>query len=195
MFYDISEFPFLEKILKNADAIANEFGQKKDDPLLQNLMHDTTPIHNRHIEYWAKDGGFHVDQIGYDVGYGNAMPFVLFKKGFPIKQYDPHQMLPYTMEQILTVPGINFSAFFRLPPAGGTNEHVHIPKNLIFHLCLFDMVGESVMRCDGQEKIMKARGDYAIFDYTKPHSSFNYGQTSRLNLVIDFTPEPHIFKS
>lgn len=187
MFYDIRLFPFLESIVSNVDAIAHEFELRKNEPFMADFVNAPLPELKSHTEHWIKESGIDAANTGYDARDGSWSSFPLYKKGFPIKWYDAENSFPVAFKHILNVPGVNFSSFFRLAPGSGTKEHAHKLSNLIFHLCLFDVEGDSVLSCDGEDKIIKKKGDYAIFDYSKPHSSFNYGKNDRINFAIDFS--------
>jgi aspartyl/asparaginyl beta-hydroxylase (cupin superfamily) len=187
MFYEIDHFPFLKTLVDKVDLFSKEFEQQKKQPLLADFLNASLPELNSHTHYWIKEGGFDSTQIGYDARDGSWASFPLFKKGFPIKWYDVEKSFPETYKHILSVPEVNFASFFRLAPDSGTKEHVHTVSNFIFHLCLSDPDGESVLKCDGHEKIFQKKGDYALFDYSKPHSSFNSGKKDRINLVVDFS--------
>jgi aspartyl/asparaginyl beta-hydroxylase (cupin superfamily) len=189
MFYPIDKFPFLEQIRRNVDAIAMEFEAQMKTPLLHNFMHSEEPEIHAHSDYWIKEGGFSSGQIGYDARDGSWGSFPLYKKGFPIKWYDVEKTFPKTFANVMTVPNVNFSAFFKIAPGAGTKEHKHAQQNLIFHLCLFDIEGHSVLTCNGEEKVLSKKGDCAVFDYSKAHSSFNFAKQTRINLIIDFTAD------
>jgi len=193
MFYDIKDFPFLQEIVANTDQIQREFlTLHKTSTFLDEFYSFPVDIpgneRTRHVEYWVRDNGFHPDQVGYDSRDGEWMALTIFKNGFPIKWYNVEEKFPTAYRQVMKVPQVNFSAFFRLAGEAGTKEHTHTNRNLIFHLCLFDLNGESVMNCDGDQRILKKKGDWCIFDYSKPHSSFNYSKDDRVNLIVDFTP-------
>lgn len=194
MFYNLDSFPFLKTLVDNVDIVGKELMDLKNSSNLLDKFFDyppDTPLSETtsHVDYWIREGGFHPDQIGYEARNGEWVAFALYKVGFPIKWMDVEKLFPFTYQQIIKVPNANFAAFFRIAPNSGSNEHQHNKANLIFHLCLFDLDADSVMRCDGEEKILRKKGDWCIFDYSKPHSSFNYSSGDRINLVIDFTPE------
>ena len=65
--------------------------------------------------------------------------------------------------------------------------HWHLPKNLIFHLTLFDTDGISTITCNEATRNCARRGDCLIFDYTYPHSASNQSLKDRINLMVDFT--------
>lgn len=186
MFYEIENFPFLKNMVNNVDLFAEEFLRQKGQPFISDFLNAPLPELNSHSQYWIKENGIDSSQIGYDARDGSWSSFPLYKKGFPIKWYEVEKAFPLISEGISKVPDLNFSAFFRLAPGSGTKEHRHAAANLIFHLCLSDVDGESVLACDGKEKIISKKGDYALFDYSKPHSSFNSGKTDRINLIVDF---------
>jgi len=187
MFYNPLDFPFLARIIDNKQAIINEFTAKIKSDLLHNFLQDEVPILHSHTEYWIKEGGFDSETIGYDSRIGTFGSFPLFKKGFPIKWCDIESEFPVMLSHIKSVPKVNFSALSRLGINSGLDEHVHCNKNLIFHLCLTDVQGISILRCNGKERVLSRPGDYALFDYSLPHSSFNYGKSDRINLAIDFS--------
>lgn len=186
MFYDIKEFPFLEAILRDTDKLAAELEAKMKLPFMENFFATTLPDLNSHTEHWIRENGLEASQSGYDARDGSWASFPLYKKGFPIKWYDVHDSFPETIARIERVPSVNFAAFFKITPGSGTLEHAHNESNLIFHLCLSDVGGESVITCNGEQKIIRQKGDWCIFDYSLPHSSFNSGSKDRINLIIDF---------
>lgn len=186
MFYDIKKFPFLKELVDNVDLFADEFSRQKEQAFISDFLNAPLPELNSHSQYWIKENGIDSSQIGYDARDGSWSSFPLYKKGFPIKWYNVEETFPLIHQRIKNVPKLNFSAFFRLAPDSGTKEHQHTASNFIFHLCLFDVDGESVLTCDGKEKVIRKKGDYALFDYAKPHSSFNFGKTDRINLIVDF---------
>ena len=62
--------------------------------------------------------------------------------------------------------------------------------DLIFHLVLDDLDGDDCMiTCGGQSRRTSRRGDWVLFDYSQPHSSFNRTTRSRINIILDFTPD------
>jgi aspartyl/asparaginyl beta-hydroxylase (cupin superfamily) len=186
MFYDIKDFPFLENIVANTDLLALELESKMNLPFMANFFATTLPDLNSHTEHWIRENGLEAEQAGYDARNGSWASFPLYKKGFPIKWYDVNTEFPETISLINSIPKVNFAAFFKITPGSGTQEHVHLESNLIFHLCLSDVGGESVITCNGKNKIIKQKGDFCLFDYSLPHSSFNYGKKDRINLIIDF---------
>lgn len=191
MFLDIKDFPALKYLVDHVDDYALEFENNYKN---NNLLHEFLTSKPRefipnHIKYWTRENGIYPDQIGYEDEDVALIAFPLYKTGFPINWYDPIKAFPKLYEDILKVNGINFSAFFRLSPGLEVLEHAHNQANYIFHLCLFDIDGESKLICNGHEKILKKKGDYALFDYSLPHSSINRSKTERINLVIDFTPK------
>jgi hypothetical protein len=188
MFYDIEKFPFLKEIVRNADELADEFFSQMQLPFMADFISAPLPGLNSHTEHWIRENGLESTQTGYDTRDGSWASLPVYKKGFPIKWYDVDTAFPKIISSVLSVPGVNFAAFFKITPGSGTKEHAHQESNLIFHLCLSDVGGESVMNCNGHEKIISKKGDWCIFDYSLPHSSFNHGKNDRINLVIDFDP-------
>jgi hypothetical protein len=187
MFYDVNDFSFLRPFLERSALLSEEFRKQAGTPLLHNFMHATQAEIHSHVDYWIKEGGFAEEQIGYDARDGSWSSFPVYKKGFPIKWYKAEETFPLLSSMLQDVPGLNFSALFRIAPQSGSKEHTHQQKNLIFHLCLCAPEGESVILCDGEKKVLSRRGDHVLFDYSRPHSSFNYGTKDRINLVIDFS--------
>jgi hypothetical protein len=187
MFYKIEDFSFLIEICKQLKSIQAEFEAQRHNPILRDFYFDKNPVIHSHTEYWIKEGGFDADTVGYDSRIGTFGSLPLYKTGFPIKWFDVHSLFPSIIQHIIDVPNVNFAAFSRLGPNSGLDEHVHAQSNLIFHLCLTDTEGHSVLRCNGEERILSKPGDYALFDYSLPHSSFNYGKADRVNLAIDFS--------
>jgi hypothetical protein len=201
MFYDINQFPFLIELKNNVDVIINEFNQQyKSTTLLSEFANYPMekPLNERtkQIENWVLENGFHPEQTGYDARNGEWTAFPLLKKNEVIDWYEAPKSFPKTFNLIKDIPNLNLAAFFRLASDAGTKEHKHTQKNLIFHLCLTDLDGESKMNCNGQTFILKKKGDFCLFDYSQPHSSFNYAVNERINLAIDFTPAKNFaFKS
>jgi hypothetical protein len=201
MFYNIEQFPFLVNIKNNLNVIINEFNhQYKSTPLLDEFTNypPDKPLNERtkQIENWVFQNGFHPNQTGYDSRNGEWTAFPLLKKDESIDWYDAKVSFPQTLELVKNIPSLNLAAYFRLAPNAGTKEHKHTQKNLIFHICLSDLEGESNISCDGKTITLKKKGDYCLFDYSKVHSSFNYDIKERINLAIDFTPSANfVFKS
>lgn len=187
MFYDVHNFPFLVSIIEQSEILCLEFEQQKKTSLLHGFMNDDLPEIHSHTDYWIKEGGFAAEQIGYDSRNGTFGTFPLFKKGFPIKWYNLHETFPLISNAILSVPNVNFATFTRIAPNSGVDKHTHLQSNLIFHLCLTDVDGTSILNCNGEERVISKKGDYVLFDYSMPHSSFNYGKADRINLAIDFS--------
>lgn len=187
MFYDINNYPFLKPIQDNIDVIVDEFNAQKKKELMQDFLNSTIPEIKSHTQYWIKEGGFDETQIGYDARDGSWASFPLFKKGFPIKWYNVNESFPETIKLIESVPNVNFASFFRLGPNSGAKRHQHLQSNLIFHLCLTDLNNDSELECNGEKKIFRKKGDWCLFNYSLPHSSFNFATENRINLVIDFT--------
>ena len=97
---------------------------------------------------------------------------------------------PLTTGLVADVPALNFCSFFRLAPGAEVLEHRHRHRNLIFHLVLDDLDGDDCMiTCGGQSRRTSRRGDWVLFDYSQPHSSFNRTTRSRINIILDFTPD------
>ncbi len=191
MFYDIEHFPVLQQLRANVDRIAEELYRADSDPVVADFLSETPQVpYYRHVEYWTRDVGIHPEQIGDTPAYGGSIALPLYKRNFPVKDYNPEAAFPFLFPLQLQVPELNFSAFFRLPPESGTREHTHTSRNLIFHLCLSDADGISTLTCAGEQRALGRKGDYVIFDYSKPHSSFNKGRKDRINLVCDFVPPP-----
>lgn len=193
MFYELKDFPFLQNLVDNVDKVTAELNNLRANNTVLDKFFDyppDTPLTETtsHVEYWIKESGIHPDQIGYEARKGEWVAFPLYKKGFPIKWLNMQEAFPFTMSQIMETPGVNFSALFRIAPNSGSNEHAHSQSNFIFHLCLYDLDNDSEMICDGKKKILRKKGDWCIFNYSKPHSSFNYSTKDRVNLIIDFNP-------
>lgn len=186
MFYDIEKFSFLKEIIRNTDMLVDELESQRHEPFMANFFSPTLPDLNSHTQHWIRENALESEQIGYDTRDGSWASFPLYKKGFPIKWYDAESSFPKTLKSILSVPEVNFSAFFRITPGSGTKEHAHKESNLIFHLCLSDVEGESIINCNGVEKSLSRKGDHCLFDYSLPHSSTNKGKKDRINLIIDF---------
>ena len=68
----------------------------------------------------------------------------------------------------------------------GIKSHKHLERHLAFHLCLENLDGHSEIYCGNEKRILKNRGDWAIFDTSVSHSSFNFSNTNRINIAIDF---------
>lgn len=188
MFNDIQSYPFLKVIHSKTEIIVKEFNSQKGKEFMKNFMTAALPEINSHTDYWIKEGGFDETQIGYDARDGSWASFPLFKNGFPIKWYDVDECFPETIKLIRAVPGVNFASFFRLGPNSGAKRHSHLQSNLIFHLCLVDLDNDSELECNDVKTTFRKQGDHCLFNYSLPHSSFNYASIDRINLVIDFTP-------
>lgn len=200
MFYDIKQFSFLETIRDNFEIVLNEFKKNyKVTPLMDHFAFhpQELPLHNKtkEIENWVYENGFHPEQTGYDARNGEWTAFPLFKKDEPINWYDVKKSFPETFQLVKDIPNLNLAAFFRLAPGSGTKNHHHTQRNLIFHLCMTDLDGESIMNCNGDSRKLNKKGDWCLFDYSKEHSSFNFSDKERINLAIDFTPNETILKS
>jgi hypothetical protein len=187
MFLPIDKYPFLQKLKANTDVIAAEFASQQSAPFMENFLAPKISDLDSHTSYWVKEGGFDSSQIGYDARDGSWASFALYKKGFPIKICDVASCFPVTHRLLLEIPNLNFASFFKLAPSSGTKDHSHSESNLIFHLCLTDLDGKSVLHCGNEEIVMSKKGDYCLFDYSIHHSSFNSSSRNRINLVVDFS--------
>ena len=186
MFYDIKQFPFLQEILDNLDSIIEEFEKVKNKELLSDFIHNDYPEINSHILYYAKDQSITLEDIGYDFRNESWGAFPLYKNGFEIKWYNVLQHFPKTSQLISKVPNTYFSAFVKLTKNKGILPHQHHDKNIIFHVCLYNLYGYSELYCGNEKKVLKNKGDWAIFDASVQHHSINFSNTDRINFVVDF---------
>lgn len=187
MFYSIDNFPFLKPFIDQADLISTEFSTaRKNVQALNAFMLDELPELYSHTDYWSKETGIDGDTLGYDARNGTWGAFPIYKKGFPIKWYDVNKELPIISSLLKDVPELSFSSFMRLGPNSGTAPHAHKLSHLIFHLALFDNPDTSFLKCNEEEITFSKKGQYAIFDYSNMHSSFNSGKIDRVHLTIDF---------
>lgn len=191
MFYDLSEFPFLKKILENRDIIQKEFELNYAHPILMKHFANAPkeyPFYEEAeaINKWVTENNIHPAQKGYDSRIGEWTAFPLYKRNYEIKWYNPKKEFPNTLKLLQDIPKINLAGFFRIKPNSGTKEHAHSQKHFIFHLCLTDLIGESEIICEGERKVLCKKGDWCLFDYSKLHSSFNFSSNDRINFIIDF---------
>lgn len=187
MFYDIKQFPFLQTILDNIDIIIEEFENSTNIELLNDFKHNDYPEINSHILYYAKDQSITLEDLGYDFRNESWGAFPLYKNGYEIKWYNVLEHFPKTLQLISNVPNTYFSAFVKLIKNNGILPHKHNDKNIIFHVCLYDLDGYSELYCGEQKKVLKNKGDWAIFDTSIEHHSFNFSNTNRINFVVDFS--------
>ena len=208
MFFELDDFPFLKKILdsrefirselfdsmeagKQASPMAHALGFWADGETDQDLLAPPSPI----VDEWVRKGGFHPDQIGYDSRGGRWATLPLLSSDKPELHGVSKKYFPLTTSLVADIPSLNFCSFFRLAPGAEVLEHKHRDRNLIFHLVLDDLDGDDCMICcAGQARRTSRRGDWALFDYSQPHSSFNRTTRSRVNIIVDFAPDPQVLE-
>ena len=96
MFIELDQFPQLQNMVKHVDILAVEFENqyKKTSLLHEFLTSKPGQFVPTHIEYWTRENGIYPDQIGYTAEDVALVAFPIFKKGFPIKWYDPQTAFP-----------------------------------------------------------------------------------------------------
>jgi len=189
MFYDIERFPFLQDFINNAELVFNEWNKAlNQSPALHKHIGLHTDL-DAYTDYWVKDNGFHPNQIGYDIREGYYNTFAIFKKGYPIKNYDIPSLFPALSGMLNHIPNMHYAGFFRMEPLSELMPHTHSRKHLIFHVLLNDLEnGACKMICNNKEKELRHRGDAVLFDYSASHATINASTTERINFVIDFNP-------
>lgn len=195
MFYDINKFPALKVIQDNCSVINQELTEaiERDDKVRLIMNPDDIGVEH-YTEFWAKENGFHRDQLGYDIRKGEYAAMAIFKKGFPIKHFNVEELFPRTTELLKTVENLEYSAIFKMYPKTKVDSHTHLRSHLIFHLLLNDLEnGDYYLRCKDESKRIKSKGDYMIFDYSNEHESENSSDSDRYHLIIDFNPNNRSF--
>jgi len=190
MFYDVKDFPFLEEVIKNISVIHQELKNAEvQNPLINSVFNPSDMSLDYYTDHWVADNGFHEKQIGYDIRDGEYATLAIYKKDYPLKQFDSNQLFPKTLELLSSVPGLYYSGFFKMYAGTHLNSHTHTRKHLIFHLLLNDLEnGECVIKCGEETRKMKCKGDTLLFDYSYDHESDNNSDTDRLHFIIDFNP-------
>jgi len=191
MFLNVEDYNFLNEAKSRTDEIAAELKQSLKLARVREILF---PQDNKSIDYytefWAKDNGFHPEQIGHDIRKGDYKTLTLFKQNYPNKLLLVEEIFPLTFSLLKSVPGLHFAAFFRMGPKSALTPHKHSRQHLIFHLLLHDLEnGNSYIRCNNEEKCLSKKGDTALFDYSLLHSSENLCDSDRLNFIIDFNPQ------
>lgn len=189
MFYEISDFPFLQPFINNSEAIFNELLNFQDKlPIQKSKSIVVEPAIDYITEQWVIEGGFHSEQIGYDSRGGMWTSLPIYYKNELAYNSKRKKMFPKTYSLLEEVPHLNFASFFRTKSGCHIKSHKHILKNLIFHVLLQDVGEGCSFLCNGKTRHMSDRGDYVIFDYSYDHSSMNNSPNDRTNFAIDFTP-------
>lgn len=187
MYKPISEFSFLEKLVKHKDEVSKEFfDSAKKLGFLEPFENKKENSFSKYMDYWTKDSGIHREQTGKDYRNGGVFDLPLFKDQFPIKEYSPKDVFPNTMELLNEfLPKIYFACFLKTEPYSGISTHAHTLKHNIFHLLLNDLEFGFEFTVNEEKKILKKTGDYLIFDYSNPHSTSNLSNQCRYGLMID----------
>lgn len=190
MFYDIEDFPALQKIRDQVSVIYDELNKAVEkDPKVKSILHPSHSDLEHYTDYWVKDNGFHEDQTGYDIRKGEYTTIAIYKKDFSIKHFDAQRLFPKTLALLKQVENLHYSAFFKMYPHTKLDAHTHNRSHLIFHLLLNDLEnGEFKLRCGDQWKTMKNKGECLVFDYSNEHESANVSDSDRLHFIIDFKP-------
>lgn len=193
MYYNINEFPFLKNFLHREEEIISEFKKSvaKETTIRDILAPETDNDVDYYTQWWAKDNGFHGDQIGFDIREDPEKYRVLtiWKKDFPIKHFNSELLFPSLINLMESVPNKHLCSIIQSMPGSVLNTHTHTRKQLVFHLLLNDLEGGSYDITVGNEtRSMSKKGDWLIFDYSYPHSGKNMSKTLRYGLIIDFNP-------
>jgi len=190
MFEDKSHYPFLSILDENIAIVKMELTNAiEKNQLVKSIFYSENNDIDYYTEYWVKDNGFHPEQIGYDIRVGEYTTFPIFKLGFPNKILDIESLFPETLKLIHQIPGVYFSGFFKMSPNSELSPHTHTRKHLIYHILLNDeLEGQSYIQCENEKKFLLKKGDTALFNYSKEHSSKNLSKNERINFVVDFLP-------
>lgn len=187
MYKPLSEFSFLEKLVKHKDEVSKEFfDSAKKLGFLDPFDYRTENTFSKYMDHWTRDTGIHREQTGSDYRNGLFIDLPLYKDKFPIKDYNPKEVFPITiglLEEFL--PKIEFACFVRTGSLSTISEHVHAIQHDIFHMLLNDLENGFEFIVNKESKILKNVGDYLIFDYTLPHATRNLSHQDRFGLLID----------
>lgn len=187
-FQDIEQFPFLKPFIENRNLIIEEFIKAKNSfKILSDFISSNDPELFSHSYHWLNDQGLTPESGGYDARDKVWAAFPIYKRGFPFNWYEPKKHFPMICDLLEKVPNVYFSAFFREGVNSGALEHTHNTSRFIFHLCLTEHEeGKCILTVNNETKSFTKETRYLIFDYSKPHSSFNYDTKDRINFIIDF---------
>jgi aspartyl/asparaginyl beta-hydroxylase (cupin superfamily) len=181
-FYDLSEFPELQKLTENHAAVREDL---QGNELWLN---------------WASDS--------YDA-QGNCLFLAGDWKICPVYfgRFNPYDMIPSTMDkgvvdQLLAslprrfprtvsllseIPNIKFAGFSRLKPKTNLVPHRHNnPHSVVYHLgVVIPPGGTCGLMVDGQTHIWSKAGDAVIFYDGFEHSAWNDSDEERIVLYAD----------
>jgi hypothetical protein len=190
MFLDYKNYNYLVEIKNNFNIIKDEFENAHRSEEIRKILYNSDDNVDYYTVFWARDNGFHPEQVGYDIREGDYSTLAIYKKDFPIRTVNIEQYFPKTIELINKyVPNVHLISFFRMATHAKLLEHTHNRKHLIFHMMLKDLVnGSCELVCGNETLHLKNKGDTALFDYTIPHSAYNNCESERINLVVDFDP-------
>jgi hypothetical protein len=189
-FYNVEDYPFLMNIQRNVDVIINELARAEEtNPMIKGILNPMDEALDYYTDYWVKDNGFHLDQLGYDIRNGKYSTLSIFKKDYPNKLFDVDELFPNTTSLLKDVPGLYYCAFFKMYPKTELATHTHNRKHLIFHLLLNDLIdGSCELTCGSESRNVCLKSDSVLFDYSNSHGSVNNASNSRLHFVVDFNP-------
>jgi aspartyl/asparaginyl beta-hydroxylase (cupin superfamily) len=109
--------------------------------------------------------------------------FGLYAFGMPI--HNNCKLCPETTRLIEMIPGVTVAGFSSLAPGTHIVPHVDYPEGIL--RCNLGLIApeKSALRV-GNKTISWQEGKCLIFDYTTEHEAWNYGDTNRVVLLIDF---------
>lgn len=189
MFLDVSRYPFLQRISENASVISAELSRAMAS---RQQVRDVLGV-GMAMDYpsnqWTWDNGINTAAIGYDLRDGGYSMLTVYKRDYVITAMDTQADFRETLELLRGVDGLHYAAFAAMSPGAHLGLHTHSRRHLIYHLLLNDLAGGGCeMTCDGHRRVLKNKGDTALFDYSLPHETFSHADNTRINLMIDFEP-------
>lgn len=190
MFHNQNNFPFLATFKENAHLIAEEYTKAYQAiPELNSFFDGVNmpPVYS-HFDYWVKESGFDIGQIGYDSrGDKPVGGFPLFKKGFPVKWMDVPAHFPFTMKLLAGVEKLHFAQFAIASPGSAILPHKHKTQSLIFHVNLFDLKGgDALFKVEDETFTFSKQGEAFLFDPALNHASENNSDSFRVTLMFEF---------
>lgn len=185
-----TDYPFLLPFIEKKSRIASEYLEAKNtlEELKFFFKNNDMPKVFSHFDYWVKESGFDMGDIGYDArGEKPVGGFPLYKLGFPIQWYDVEKNFPTAYNLLMQVPELHFAQFSIMSPNSHILPHQHkIQHSHIFHINLFDLDGEAIFTAGNQSIALKKAGDNFLFNPALMHESKNNSNSYRVNLMFDF---------
>ncbi len=164
MFYEPSDFEFTKWLESNWPSIRKEVVALRGENFI--------PWHEKHLYH----GGWNV--------------FGLYAFGHKIKENC--SLCPQTAQLVERIPGMVTAGFSLLSPGTHIKPHMGYSGSVLrCHLglvvpenCILKVAGESRAWMEGK---------CLVFDDTSLHEAWNYGETERIVLLIDFKKNPEEF--